>query len=139
MFDIRKFFGKGLKNTVLLKNGTNFSYHGPWKKITEDTVLDRWLVGDFCAAEYTIVADLSTFQKEIIKCLVVAGPSTAELVVYGRSNLGNQIIDLSVNVNDSYVNVICNAKPLDDSAPGRGAKVVFSANYYQTQNVLVPA
>ena len=123
MFDIGKFFGKGLKNTVLMKNGTNLSYHGPWKKITEDTLIDRWLVGDFCAAEYTIVAD----------------PSTAELVVYGRSNLGNQIIDLTATVNDSYVNIICNAKALDDSAPGRGAKVVFSANYYQTQNVLVPA
>ena len=50
------------------------SIHGPGKKITEDTLLDRWLVGDFCAAEYTIVADLSTFPKEIVKCLVVAGP-----------------------------------------------------------------
>jgi|TARA_B100002019_G_scaffold289698_1_gene305835 hypothetical protein len=139
MFDITKFFGKGLKNTVMLKNGANLSYHGPWKKITEDTLLDRWLVGDFCAAEYTIVADLSTFQKEIVKCLVVAGPSTAELTVYGRSNLGNEIISLSATVNDSYVNVIVNAKPLDDSAPGRGAKCVFSANYYQTQNFLVPA
>ena len=139
MFDIGKFFGKGQKNTVLLKNGANFSYHGPWKKITEDTVLDRWLVGDFCAAEYTIVADLSTFEKEIVKCLVVAGPSTAEIVTYGRSNLANNLLDVTATVNDSYVNVIVNAKPLDDSAPGRGAKVIFSANYYQTQNVLVPA
>lgn len=139
MFDIGKFFGKGLKNTVLMKNGSQLSFNGPWKKITEDTVLDRWLVGDFCAAEYTMVADLGTFQKEIIKCLVIAGPSTAELTVFARSNLGNEIIDLTATVNDSYVNIIANAKPLDDSAPGRGAKIVYSANYYQTQNVLVPA
>ena len=67
MFDIAKFFGKGLKNTVMPQNGAIPTR----KKITEDTLLDRWLVGDFCAAEYTIVADLSTFQKEIVKCLVV--------------------------------------------------------------------
>ena len=45
MFDIGKFFGKGLKNTVLMKNGTNLSYHGPWKKLTEDKLNYRWLVG----------------------------------------------------------------------------------------------
>ena len=61
-----KFFGKGLKNTVMPQNGANPDL-GPWKKITEDTLLDRWLVGDFCAAEYTIVADLSTFPKRNCK------------------------------------------------------------------------
>ena len=109
MFDITKFFGKGLKNTVMPQM-EQIPCFGP-EKITEDTLLDRWLVGDFCAAEYTIVADLSTFPKEIVKCLVVAGPGTAELTVYGPSNLGNEIIS-HATVNDSYVNVIVNAKPV---------------------------
>ena len=30
MFDVSRFFGKGDKNTLLLKNGLNFSHNGPY-------------------------------------------------------------------------------------------------------------
>ena len=105
MFSLDKFFGKGTKGTVLLKNGTNFSYHGPWKKVTQNTEIDRFLVNDFCAAEYTIVIDLSSSAKEIIKALVVAGPNDANVTIYGRSNLNQDLLTLTATVNDSTVSL----------------------------------
>ena len=137
MFSLDKFFGKGTKGTVLLKNGTNFSYHGPWKKVTQNTEVDRFLVNDFCAAEYTIVVDLSSSAKEIIKALVVAGPSEANVTIYGRSNLNQDLLTLTATVSDSTVTLIANAHTSSDSAELRGSKIIFSANYYQNQNIPV--
>ena len=137
MFSLDKFFGKGTKGTVLLKNGTNFSYHGPWKKVTTNTEIDRFLVNDFCAAEYTIVIDLSSSAKEIIKALVVAGPNDANVTIYGRSNLNQDLLTLTATVSDSTVTLIANAHTSADSSELRGSKIIFSANYYQNQLSLI--
>ena len=40
MFDVSKLFGKGDKNTLLMKNGLNFSYNGPYAVVVEGLVLD---------------------------------------------------------------------------------------------------
>jgi len=133
---LREFFNKGPKRTINLKGGANFSYSGPWQKLAATplvTRLDRWHLGDFSSAEYTIVADFNTTNREIVKCTVVAGTELADLTVFGRSNLGQPILKISVNVNNSYVDL--NVEPQDeDSTDMSGAKVFFSATYYKAVN-----
>lgn len=127
---------RGLKNTLRLKNGTNFSYKGPWVLLFPETVLDEWYVGDFAAAEYTIVADYGNDDKEIIKCLVVAGPTTANIVTYGRTNLGRNLVEVTADVNVSKVTLKVNPVAFQDSTTSLRSKVIFSANYYYTLNEL---
>ena len=75
MFDvIPRFFGKGDRNTPLLKNGLNFPYNGPYPVVEEGLVLDQWHVNTFMSAEYTISVDYDTNNKEMLKVLVVASP-----------------------------------------------------------------
>ncbi len=134
MFNISKYITSGLKNTLKLINGTNFSYKGPWVQVYDNTILDQWYVGDFFGVEYTICVDHNTSEKEMIKCLVVAGPDVAGVTIYGRSNLGNSLITVTASVDSSRVSVIVNPK----SSTYRGSKIFFSANYYGTVNELMP-
>jgi hypothetical protein len=142
MLNFAKFFLQGIKNTLRVQNGVNFAYKGPWVSIFPNTVIDEWYVGDFMAAEYTIVVDAGNFRKETIKALVVAGPETANVTVYGRTNLGENLIDLAVAVNTAKVQLIINPassatdSTYDDSALLLGAKAIFSATYYHTINDL---
>ena len=130
-----RFFSLGLKNTLRLLNGTNFSYKGPWVTITGDTVIDEWYVGDFASADYTISVDLNTSKKEMIKCLVVASPQTASVVAYGRTNIGGDLIRIKAEVDNSRVRVI--AYPaIQGLETMNGSKLIFSANYYETVNDL---
>jgi hypothetical protein len=143
MLNFARFFLQGLKNTLRLQNGVNFSYKGPWVGVTENTVIDEWYVGDFMAAEYTIVVDVGNVRKEVIKCLVIAGPEQANLTIYGRTNLNENLIDLSATVNASKLSLIANpasspdGSTYDNSTLLLGSKLIFSANYYYTINELV--
>lgn len=135
MLNFSSFFAQGLRSTLRVLNGINFSYKGPWVQVYPDTVIDEWYVGEFCSAEYTISVDYGTFEREIIKCLVVAGPSVANVVIYGRSNLGNNLVDLTATVDNSRVTLIANpAVTIDGSTLFIGSKLIFSANYYYTSN-----
>ena len=133
MFNVTKFFAGGLKNTILMRNGSAFSYNGPTSQIYTDTQVARWHNGEFSSAEFTISIDFDTNNKEIIKCLVCNGPDTASITIYGINNLGNNLADLSVSVNDSYVDLIINPS----STTYNGAKFIYSANYYYNQNPLI--
>lgn len=136
MLDFTKFFMQGLKKTLRLQNGVNFSYKGPWVQLYPDTILDEWFVGDFCAAEYNIVIDLGIEDKEMIKCLVTAGVEQADVVVYGRTNLGRNLADVTAIVDASRLKLIVDPAISDDSAGGTGAKVIYSATYYYNLNEL---
>ena len=136
MLDFTKFFMQGLKKSLRLQNGVNFSYKGPWVQLYPDTILDEWFVGDFCAAEYNIVIDLGVEDKEMIKCLVTAGVDQADVVVYGRTNLGRNLADVTATVNASRLKLIVDPAISDDSAGGTGAKVIYSATYYYNLNEL---
>jgi hypothetical protein len=138
MLNFVNYFLKGVKNTLRLKNGVNFSYKGPWVIVYPNTVIDEWYVGDFMSAEYTISIDNSTGDKEIIKCLVVAGPNTASIVTYGRTNLVTDLVEISAAVTSSRVSVIVNPAVVNGETPGRGAKLIFKAEYYYTVNSLEP-
>lgn len=136
MINFASYFSRSIKNTLRVKNGVNFSYAGPWVAAHPNTVVDEWFVGDFMAAEYTIVADLGPNDKEMIKCLIVAGPDTANVTVYGRTNLGRNIVEVSAAVNASKLQLIVDPAVFDNSTVGVGAKVIFSATYYKTLNDL---
>ena len=40
MFDVSRFFGKGDRNTLLMKNGLNLSYNGPYSVVEDGMILD---------------------------------------------------------------------------------------------------
>jgi hypothetical protein len=125
-----QYFLNGLKGTLRFNNGKNLSYKGPWVQVLPNTVIDEFYVGDFMAAEYTICVDGGNTKKEVLKCLVVAGPENANITVYGRTNLGVDMISMSASVDASRV--ILTASPV-----GHGVtKMFFSANYYYTINEL---
>lgn len=128
-----RYFTRGLNNTLKVLNGLNFSYKGPWVTVGTNTVVDEWYVGDFNGADYTLSIDHDNGEKELIRCLLVAGPEKANVVIYGRVNLNGNLITLTATVTNSKVQLIANpARPLT----GPGSKVIFSANYYQTLNDL---
>ena len=93
--------------------------------------LERWHAGDFCSAEFTISVDYDNANKEILKCIVAVGVDYANLMYFARSNLGNDLVELSVTVNQSYVDLLITAK-----TGYEGAKFIHTANYFQNQNPL---
>jgi len=129
-----RYFFRGLKNTLRLQNGTNFSYKGPWVTVATNTVIDEWYVGDFMSADYTISVDNSTGEKEIIKCLITASPNNTSLIVYGRTTLNDDLVTLTAAVNNSKVTLIANPAP---GAPAN-SKLIFRADYFYTLNELQP-
>ena len=136
MFNILKFFSQGRKDSVLFKNNGAMSHNGPWKQIYPDTLLDRWHVGEFSSAEYTISVDLDNNDKELVKCLITAGLDIASVAIYARSNLGRNLVEITATVNDSYVDVILNPSS-EDSTTTAGAKVIYTVQYFQNQNPLI--
>jgi hypothetical protein len=137
MIDISRHFTRGLHGTIRALNGANFSYAGPWTQVFENTEVDRWHVGEFFSAKYTIAIDYNTNKKEILECLLVAGPDHASVVVYGRSNLNQPLIDISASVNNSYVSLIATPLISEELDPS-GCKLMFTADYFCTVNDLRP-
>ncbi len=129
--EFTRYFLKGLKGTLRFNNGVNFAYKGPWVQVEPNTAIDEFYVGDFMAAEYTICIDGGNTAKEIIKCLVVAGPSDASITVYGRTSLTGDMVNLNATVNSSKLTLL--ASP----ATAGTKKLIFSATYYHTINDLV--
>ena len=142
MMNFARYFFRGIKNTLRVQNGVNFSYKGPWVTVIENTVIDEWYVGDFCAADYTIVVDVGNLRKEVIKCILVAGPEKTAINVYGRTSLTENLIDLSATVNASKVQLLAgpsfspDGSTYDNSTLLVGSKLIFSATYYYTINDL---
>ena len=135
MFDISRYFRKGGNNSIEFKNGANLSYAGPSHTLVNSgTEIDRWYVGEFMGAEYTIACDVDASRKEVIKALCTASPDEANIMVYGRSNLGSDLLLLEVVVTDSFFSLVCYPREQDDSTVIQGAKIIYSANYYKTQN-----
>jgi hypothetical protein len=135
MFDISRYFRKGANNSIEFKNGANLSYSGPSHTLVNSgTEIDRWYVGEFMGAEYTVTCDVDTSRKEVIKCLCTASPEYANIMVYGRSNLGSDLLRLEGVVTDSFFSLVAYPRDQEDSTTIEGAKMIFSANYYKTQN-----
>ena len=138
MLSFSNFFTRGVKNTLKFKNGAQLAHAGPWVQVYPDTVIDEWFLGDFMSAEYTITVDYDTNHKETIKCLMVAGPNVANVIIYGRVNLGKKLIDVTAQVDGSRAYLVASPATNTGAPPTTfpGSKLIFSANYFQTINEL---
>ena len=132
MFNLLTFLAKGLQNTILFKDNSGWSYNGPYINIEDEVEIDRWYVGDFCNADYTISVDLDSQNKEILKCLITATADNANLVVYSRNYTNISLVNLRVLVNDSYVSLL--ASP--SLSVTNGSKLIFSKHMFHTQTPL---
>jgi hypothetical protein len=127
-------FKIGINNTVTLVNNGGFSFTGPWKQLHPDTVVEKWHLGDFSSAEFTISVDYDNTHKELVKCLVTAGVDVANVVIYARSNFGVDLIELSATVNQSFVEL--KASPSSDTYAG--AKFIHTGMFFGNQVPLTP-
>lgn len=127
-----KFLSEGLKNTILLRNNSGFSYAGSYVTAENNTLLDRWHLGDFSSVEYTISADYDSENREILKCLVTAGLQNSNISIYSRASTNVDLIDVEARVNNSYVDVL--VSPKQDKL--EKTKVIFTARYFEAQNPL---
>ena len=135
MLNLSSFFDQGVHSTLRVKPGVNWSYKGQWVQVFNDTEIDRWYVGDFSSASYQITVEYNSNKKEILNVLVVARPSEASIVIYGRVSIDDELITLTATVNDSYLSL----KASPTIATFAGAKLIFLATYAQTVNDLTVA
>jgi hypothetical protein len=131
MFNANEVFSRGSNNTVQINN-TGFSYNNSWQQIYEKTLIERWYLGDFSGADYTITVDLNANNKEIVKCLVVATVDDASLVVYARNNTNIDLVELSAIVNETYLELYISPKDVKVN----GAKFFYTGNYFVNQTPL---
>lgn len=132
MINLTNFFTKGLKDTLLLRNNGGISHNGPWISLTHTTLLDRWHVNDFSSVDYTISVDFDTKNKEIVKFLVTATADDAHIVEYARNSTNIDIVTVDAIIGNSYVDIIVTPK----ISKVIGAKVLYTAQYFQNQNPL---
>ena len=70
-----------------------------------------------------------------LKLAILNAPAFS-VTVYGRSNMGNDLVNITSTVNNSYVRIVLNPAQKTPTTTYAGAKVIFSATYFQTQNAL---
>ena len=128
MLKFTNFFKQSPQNKLSLTNNTQLAYKGSWIQIYPDTEIDRWYVGDYSSANYTITVEFNSNKKEVLQVLIVARPDQASVTIFGRTSIDDSLVNITATVNDSYVSVIANAT--DTSFIG--AKLIFYAMYAET-------
>jgi hypothetical protein len=127
----RNLFEEATNNTIQV-NASGFLHNTPWQQIYDKTLIERWYLGDFCGADYTIVVDLDTKNKEIVKCLITATIDSAGLVVYARNNTNINLVELSAIVNETYLELYISPT----TTKTNGAKFFYTVNYFANQTPL---
>ena len=128
MLKFTDFFKQSPQNKLSLKNNTQLAYKGAWIQVYPNTVIDRWYVGDYSSANYTITVEFNSNKKEVLQVLIVARPDQASVTVFGRTSIDDSLVNITATVNDSYVDVVANAT--DTSFIG--SKLIFYAMYAET-------
>lgn len=128
MASFYKSFGDNVHNTLLTKNGTNFSHKGPWITVSKTIEIDRWHVGDFSSANYIVTAEFTSNKKETFQVSVVARPGLANYIVFGRVSIDDPLIDITAEINNSYVSI----KATPTGTAYKGTKLIFNAEYAGT-------
>jgi plastocyanin len=128
MLKFTDFFKPSPQNKLSLKNNTQLAYKGSWVQVYPNTEIDRWYVGDYSSANYTITVEFNSNKKEVLQVLIVARPDQASVTVFGRTSIDDSLVNITATVNNSYVSVIANAT--DSSF--LGSKLIFYAMYAET-------
>lgn len=128
MLKFTDFFKQSPQNKLSLKNNTQLAYKGSWIQVYPNTVIDRWYVGDYSSANYTITVEFDSNKKEVLQVLIVARPDQASVTIFGRTSIDDSLVNITATVNNSYVDVIANAT--DSSFTG--SKLIFYAMYAET-------
>lgn len=132
MTTLANYFGQGSNSSIRLSNLTNWSYKGRWIQVFTDTEVDRWHLGEFSSATYQFNIEFDSNKKEVIQAIVVARPSEASILVYGRNGIDDDIVTLTATVNDSYVSIIANVT----NSAFLGSKIMFISSYAECMNEL---
>ena len=127
-------FSKGPNNTISLPDRSSFSYRGSWIGVHYNTVIDSFHLGEFSSAIYQITVEYDSNEKEIMQLSVIARPDRAVANIFGRSSINQELVNLSVTVDQSQVKI--NASPTSNTYAG--AKLIFHATYAKTIHQLTP-
>ena len=126
------YFVKGLRNTLRLKRGVNWSVKGSEIPIPTATVIDTWFVGEFSSAVYEVVAEYGKNDVEHINVKISARPEQASVTVSGRNNNGRDLIQFSATVDASRVFVTASPFYQDDGVtPLEHVKLTFKVTYFE--------
>ena len=129
------FFIKGLRNTLKLRNGANFSFKGQEIRVPNPTIVDQWMAGEFATAAYEIVIERGVDHVEHVNLLVTARVNQVSVVSYGRLNLGKDLVKFTATSDDSKVTLV--ATPYFEAngiTPLSDIKLTFKATYSERLN-----
>ena len=129
------FFIKGLRNTLKLRNGANFSFKGQEIRVPNPTIVDQWMAGEFATAAYEIVIERGVDYVEHVNLLVTARVNQVSVVSYGRLNLGKDLVKFTATSDDSKVTLV--ATPYfeaNGTTPLSDIKLTFKATYSERLN-----
>lgn len=129
------FFIKGLRNTLKLRNGANFSFKGQEIRIPKPTIVDQWMAGEFATAAYEIVIERGVDYVEHVNLLVTARVNEVSVLSYGRLNLGKDLVKFTATSDSSKITLI--ATPYyeaDGVTVLSNIKLTFKATYSERLN-----
>ena len=126
------YFVKGLRNTLRLKRGVNWSVKGSEIPIPTATVIDTWFVGEFSSAVYEVVAEYGKNDVEHINVKISGRPEQASVTVSGRNNNGRDLVRFSATVDASKVIVTASPFYQDNGVtPLVNVKLTFKVTYFE--------
>lgn len=124
------YFIKGLRNTLKLKNGVNFSFKGTELQIPQTTQIDQWFLGEFSSATYDIVAEYGVDNVERLTLTVTARVGQVTISDSGRTNLGRDLVYFTATADSNKVTVYANPYyQVDGVTPLVNVKITYRANY----------
>lgn len=124
------FFTRGLANTLKFKNQANFSYKGNAIAVSTNTVIDSWYLQDFTSANYEITIEYGTDDVEHVNAIITARAGQSSITVYGRTNLGRDIVKFTTTVDNSIVKLIANPfYQTDGVTPLANIRVIYKVTY----------
>jgi hypothetical protein len=129
------FFIKGLRNTLKLRNGANFSFKGQEIRVPKPTIMDQWMAGEFSTAAYEIVIERGVNDVEHVNLLVSARVNEVSVMSYGRLNLGIDLVKFTATSDNSRVTLTATPYYEPDGVTALSdIKLTFKATYSERIN-----
>ena len=129
------FFIKGLRNTLKLRNGANFSFKGQEIRVPNPTIVDQWMAGEFSTASYEIVIERGVNYVEHVNLLVTARVNQASVLSYGRLNLGKDLVKFTATSDNSKITLVATPYYEEDGVTVLSdIKLTFKATYSERLN-----